>query len=283
MKDIARIGRIGVLAVGLGIGAAVAALPGTASADPFSPFDPNDFATSVDGLGIGAAMAAAPETASAIPASFDPNDFAISVGGITLFQVGTATATSGMGDIAIADGANSRAVADDGFGDFARADGTGSIAVAGSDAANATGNNFDSASAAGDGSVADAGFTGSFDSASADGTGSVAFPGVDGSVDSASAAGNGALAEAGAGTLLAPANFDFASDLANLTTIPNIAEALAEQGSGDLAFVLDPFGLIGSQAEAGFGGSFDLAGALGDNLTVDSILTDFILHIAPLF
>jgi hypothetical protein len=53
--------------------------------------------------------------------------------------------------------------------------------------------------------------------------------------------------------------------------------------AADLAFVLDPFGLIGSRAEAGFGPNFDLAGALGDKLTVDSILADFIFHIAPFF
>ena len=45
------IGRLGMLAVGLGIGAAVAAVgypPGIASADP-TAFDPNNFAVSIDG------------------------------------------------------------------------------------------------------------------------------------------------------------------------------------------------------------------------------------------
>jgi hypothetical protein len=74
MRNDGRIGRLGLLA-GLGLVAALAT-PGAASAD-----------------------------------TFDPNDFAISIDGITLFQVGTATAHSALGDIAIADGNNSTAIA----------------------------------------------------------------------------------------------------------------------------------------------------------------------------
>ncbi|MCV7258197.1 hypothetical protein [Mycobacterium shimoidei] len=72
--------RLGGLAVAVVVGAAAAAIPTTASADPFAPFDPNNFAISIDGF--------------------------------TLFQVGTAHATSGIGDFAIADGDGSDAVAE---------------------------------------------------------------------------------------------------------------------------------------------------------------------------
>jgi hypothetical protein len=226
MGTASRIGRLGMLAGGLGVAAAVAATPGTASADPFPP-------------------------------PFDPNDFAISLNGMTLFQVGSATATSGLGDFAIADGANSNAVADGGFGDFASADGIGSFA--------------------------EAGFNGSGDSANVAGDGSVAFVGFNGSGDSASAIGNDTLAEAGLGTVAVPANFDFASDWGTLTAIPDVATVDAIGGSGDLAFVVDPLGTIGSEAFAGLGNNFDLAGVFGDNLIVDSVLSDFLFHIAPFF
>jgi hypothetical protein len=82
MKHAQRIGRVGGLAVGLGVGAALAATPWVAAADPFDPFD--------------------------------FNDIAISFNGITLFQEGTATAHTNAGDdsIAIADGANDSSFAD---------------------------------------------------------------------------------------------------------------------------------------------------------------------------
>lgn len=247
----ARIGRLSVLTIGLGIGAAVATAPGIASADVFPP-------------------------------PFDPNNFAISIDGITLFQVGTAHATSGLGDFAIADGAGSDAGAFGGFFDFARADGVDSIAIAGQGDPGETGS-FDSASAVGTDSRAEAGMNGSFDSASSDGHGSFALAGFDGSGDSASAVGNDALAEAGVGTAAVPANFDFASDWGTLTAMPNVATVEALGGTGDLAFVVDPLGVIGSEAFAGLGNNFDVAGVWGDNLIVESILSDFLVHIAPFF
>jgi hypothetical protein len=72
-----RLGRLGMLAVGLGMGAAVASTPGIASADPFS---------------------------------FDFNDIAISFDGTSLLQEGTASAHSGTAgefNFAFADGAHS--------------------------------------------------------------------------------------------------------------------------------------------------------------------------------
>lgn len=247
-----RVGRIGGLAVGLGIGAAVAAMPAVAAADPLPPFDPNDFAISIDG--------------------------------VTLFQVGTAVAESGMGEWAIADGAGSRALAYGGFGNFASADGAHSVAVAGSDNYEDSGDNFDFASAVGDSSVAKSGFTGSFDSATAIGSISSAQAGYSGSFDSVNAVGDNVTSAAGSGTVASPANFDFASVSGNLTTatlLPTFAEA--EGGSNDFAFVVDPFGSQGSDALAGLPGNFDVAGALVDQVLATATGGDFIFQILPLF
>src|SRR5277367_4028343 len=116
----------GLLTVGLGIGAALAATPGVASADPVSPLDPNVAAASVDGV------TGTLGTAAVDPAALPDPDIAISFSGITLLQEGTANATSGTGDLAIALGANSDADADaaGGIFDSAFAVGTGSEAFA---------------------------------------------------------------------------------------------------------------------------------------------------------
>jgi hypothetical protein len=82
--------RLGMLAVGLGIGATVASTPGIASADSL------DFQISIDGYDL-------------LPTADN-----------------SATATSGMGDFAIAFGAGATATATGGTGDFAMADGSGS-------------------------------------------------------------------------------------------------------------------------------------------------------------
>ena len=114
-----RIGRMGMLAVGLSIGAALAATPQVASAD--SSADPLSWADQVlSGLAVPAADAAA------------PLDMQISISGMDLFSTvdNTATANSGFGDIAIAigNGANASAT---GFGDLSFADGPGSSATTG--------------------------------------------------------------------------------------------------------------------------------------------------------
>ncbi len=143
-----RVGRLGILAVGLGIGAAVASTPGIASADTPAT-DPFSWLAGLD-----------PAEAAALPAA-SPFDLDISVDGFTLLDLGTtATATSGTGDIAIAFGADSTAIAKGGFGDYALADSTGSggaTAIAGDQLTDATGNNFDFATATGNGTEADAG------------------------------------------------------------------------------------------------------------------------------
>ena len=128
MKHASRIRRIGGLAVGLGIGTALATIPWIALADPFPP-------------------------------PFDPNNYAVSMDGMTLFQVGSAHAFSAFGDFAIADGADSDASAI-GFGDAASAYGPNSFAQAGGSEG---GRSFDFASAEGSNSTAFAGSDGSYD------------------------------------------------------------------------------------------------------------------------
>ncbi len=281
MVNTRAIGRIGMLVVGLGFGAAMAST-GVASADPFTWLDPLSAATS--------------------PSPFDLD---ISIDGFQVLDLGdgTAVAASGIGDTAIAFGANSHATAEGGFGDFATA-ATGATAFAGDPFAGATGNNFDFASAGGIGSDAIAGNTNfpdtigsSFDYASASSgnntsavDGADAEAGFNGSDDSASAIGQqvGVIAGDGsnAGT---PANFDTVFAFGNLSA-PTAAttEAFARLGSGDNAFVIDPLGTAGSSAEAGgvlggAPGNFDLAGALGDMLHATAIGSNMFEILPSLF
>lgn len=139
---------LGMLAVGLGIGGALASTPGTAAADSST-----DWLSSIDTLLSGGAAPAA-----------DTTDLAISVDGVTLLQEGTAQAYSGTdGDIAIADGAGSYADAT-GTDDYAYAEGTDDSAVSGG-----VGSNESTAFVFGDDSSAFAGGTaanpGAFDGA----------------------------------------------------------------------------------------------------------------------
>jgi hypothetical protein len=187
-------GRLGLLAVGLGIGAAVASTPGVASGDSST-----DWLSSIDQLAGGWSVAAA-DPAQAM-------DMQISIGGTLLFPYldNTAIAMAGPGDIAIAIGDNSYASAQNGVFDFAFADGTNSFAEAEI-------GNFDVAVADGADSVAKAGFYAepisglfsptSFDAALVFGDGSTAFAGfegIDNSVgffDLAAALGDNLLAQA---------------------------------------------------------------------------------------
>jgi hypothetical protein len=284
MMNTRGIARLGILAVGLGIGAAAAYTP-VASADSST-----DWLSSIDSL-LGA---------GAVPVVPSALDYQISIDGYDLFPTAgnTATATSGMGDIAIAFGSGSDAVAEGGFGDFASADGTGGLAIAGDEVAGATGNNFDFASATGNGSNAAAGnpvgqfpdATGSsFDFASTDGANSAALAGFNGSGDSASAIGQNVESFAGVSANTAtPANYDTADALGNLSApTTNLTEAVAGStglglgGSGDTAFVLDPLGTVGSTAIAGFGNNFDLAGVLGDDLHALAISASNMVDLLP--
>src|SRR5689334_4505940 len=136
MRHTADIGRLSMMAAGLAIAAAMASIPQVAAADPI------DWGTAAHDAAsdLAGSTGAAPDALT-----FDPNNFAVSIDGMT-FQVGSAHADSGQGDIAIADGAFSHANALGGFGDFASAYGPHSTAMAG-DGSMDSGNNFDFASA----------------------------------------------------------------------------------------------------------------------------------------
>jgi hypothetical protein len=250
MKRANAIGQLGMLAVGLGIAAAMGA--GSASAD----------STAIDPAAIDTA-AFDPSALFAGPASSIPGlNLAISVDGYPVFQSGTATAYSGPGDMSIAYGDGSDAVSggtgDQAIGDYAFADGTDSEAFAGL-------GDFDSASAIGTGSSANAG-AGNGDIAFADGTDTGANAGGEPGVDTTLVAGNDSYA-------VAIGNNDFAdagTGVAGTTTATgdiasvfgNSSSALAGMGDFNLAEVLGS----GSEASAGTG-SYDFAGVLGEMLT----------------
>jgi hypothetical protein len=175
------IARLSMLAAGLGIGAAVASMPGIASADSSA-----DWLSSVDSL-LGGAFPAA-DTTSGL-------NMAISEDGVTLFQTGTAEAYSGTnGDYAIAVGAGSTATAY-GTDNYADVDGTDSSAVAGgTTAASAVGSSDDTAFVDGNDSTAFAGGPGTSDYAEIFGNNDGALAGGDaagsGSYDAAYVEGN---------------------------------------------------------------------------------------------
>jgi hypothetical protein len=255
MVNIIAIGRIGVLGVGLGIGAALTAMPGIAAADP-TP-DPNIYAA-VD----------ASVLQDALPAA--PTNIAISIDGFSLLQSGTASATSGQGDFAIAVGNDATATATDGFGNYASASGTDATATA-------TGGNFDFASAGSVFSTTGGTATaedGNFDVAQEGGLNGVATAG-NGSLDSAFAltgASGSAIAEFG--------NGDSATDIGDGSAIAGGNASFT--GNADIA---DNFGSL-MQAMAGSSdtaaGSFDLAAILSGG-TGDATATgmNFLVCILP--
>jgi hypothetical protein len=227
------IGRLGGMAVGLGIGAVVVATAGVASAD----------------------------------------DMQVSIDGMDLFPTAgnTATATSGMGDMAIAIGAGSSASALGGIGDSAFADGANSLAQIGSDGAA----NFDSATAEGTGSGASV-FFGMGDSAFADGTDS--FSVAEGSLDSATVFGPNSTAFAGEG------NGDLAS-IVNTGSTADAADAgginATDLGNNDIASVLGTGSTATAGADLTTPGDFDLATVFGDLLNAVATGGNFLVDILP--
>lgn len=204
--------RLGLLALGLGVGGALASMPGTASADSSTWLsEVSDFLS------------------SAFPAaSSGGGDLAISMNGVTLFQSGTAEAYSGNGDIAIANGAGSEAYA---FGSHSYADALGlnSTAVAGGlNAESAIGSSNDTAFVNGDGSY---GFAGGID---ADHSGSYDYALIFGNNDTALSGGD--LAGAG--------NYD-----GTYVEGDNLAHALA-QGSDHLLDLVKFYGDGGTSTAA---------------------------------
>jgi hypothetical protein len=269
-----RSGRMGMLAVGLGIGAALAANPQIASAD--SSADPFSWADQVlSGFAVPAADAAA------------PLDMQISISGMDLFSTvdNTATANSGFGDIAIAigNGANASAT---GFGDVSFADGPDSSAItglgglfdvaiangAGSSAAGGVAGNFVLASAFGDHSTAAAGLGGNFVVASANGVGSSATAGAGGNFDISSALGTDSRADVGIGggldTSFAAGTGSYADAGVgqgnNAIALGTDSSAIAGVGNNDLATAVN-----GGDATAG--GIQSMAFAYGDNSSAQAL------------
>jgi hypothetical protein len=267
MRQAARVGRLGMLAVGMSIGAALASTPQVASAD--SSTDPSSWLDQmVSGLSLPAADAAS------------PLDIQISISGYDLFPTvdNTAFATSGFGNIAIAIGNGAHADAAGGIFNFALADGTGTSA------ATPVGADLDFAVAEGTGSSANIGLGADLDFAFASGVGSSANVGLGASLDNATAIGTGSTAIVGAGSSLSSAFADGTSSDAvagagngNLATaIGTGSTAITVLGNGDLAtasgggsataggFLANAFATgVGSTATAT--GFSDSATALGGN------------------
>ena len=249
MANARGIARLGMLAVGLGIGVAVASSPGIATADSST-----DWLASIDSLVAGGGLPALATTTL---------DYQISIDGMDLFPTvgNTATATSGMGDIAIAigDGSKANAGAGDAFGQ--------TLAPG----------QFDTAFAVGTNSFASAG-QGDFNNAFADGTGSVAgvggFQGILSNGDWASAIGPNTDAEAGV--------FNVASQNDGALVFDPFgtlgSTALAGDGNVDLAAVFGD----GSMADVGFPGSYDLGLVFGDGLTSSAAQGgNFLIDVLP--
>jgi hypothetical protein len=148
MGNARRFARLGVLAVGLGIGLAAAAMPGNAWADSST-----DWLSSIDTL-LGAVPAA----------SSSGGNEAISIDGVTLLQEGSAHAYSGSnGDIAMATGAGDTAYAY-GTDNYADVLGTNDTGIAGgTSAASASGSTGDNAFIDGNNDYAFAGGTNGVD------------------------------------------------------------------------------------------------------------------------
>jgi hypothetical protein len=195
MRKAHRISRIGTFALGLGVGAAMASMPPIASADSV---DSADIATYLPDFGAVAA-AAATITPPTLPDDF--SNFAVSISGIPLIQLGTASATSTFGNIAIAQGSFSDANAASGLFNYATADGDNSLAVVGDTGsfnyASATGDHASAIAAWGSGntaitngdfsysqagaSVVSGVYDSNFNTATAEGSHAIAYAGWDGS------------------------------------------------------------------------------------------------------
>lgn len=251
-----------VAGVGAIAGALAAALipMATANASGSSDVDPFSDALGPGGAGLDALLPFPIATeldrlVDAFP-PFDSNDFAVSVNGTTLFHVGTATAQSGTGGIAIADGADSSAIA-------------GGVDEPGQ---------FDTAVANGPGSHALAG-DGNHDIAFANGADSSALAGAGvgnlGSNDFASVSGADSQAVAGGffGSTV-PSSDDTAIVFDPAGSVGS--QAFAGNGMFDYASVLADSG----HASAGFG-DFDLAQVLADGLTAIATNGSFLTDIVP--
>lgn len=229
MGNLNRAGSLGMWALGLGVGAALAAAPiasaGTTQGDGgagalgvASMLAAADLGSSAV-AGIGEAGAITPPT---LPADYA--NFAISFSGIQLYHSGTATAWTTFGNFAMAQGDQSYALATNGLFNTASATGDHALAYAGGSATTglfnsatavghyssaeaafgASGGNGNVASATGDYSIANAGApngigsetlpSGDFNTATAQGSHTLAWASYDGSSNNvASAIGDNAM------------------------------------------------------------------------------------------
>ncbi|HXO79342.1 MAG TPA: hypothetical protein VN856_05565 [Mycobacterium sp.] len=256
-----RFARLGMLAVGLGIGAAWAHNP-VAAADSSS-----DWLSSIDGLLTGALPAADPSGLN----------LAISFDGMSLLQDGNASATTVSGEygLAIAYGDGASATAEGGTGNYALADGTNAEAAAGG-AAGSTGDNFNSAIDIGNNgdAVSVGNLNGAYAGAGSllgneGGTGGGSFnTAIDIGNNASGTFGDGA--HAGAGGLAGlgdDGNHDFAIDFGNNSSGSfQGAEALGgDYNSGSYFGNIDVAdGSNGHFAYAGFGDG-NIANVVGDN------------------
>jgi hypothetical protein len=234
------IGRLSMMAVGLGIGA-VAAMPGIATAD----------STAVDT----AAFDPSTLIADALPADSGLN-LAISIDGHSLLQEGSATAYSGMDDIAIAYGSDAISSANNGTGDYSLADGTDAQAYSGI-------GNDNSATALGSDSHATVG-AGNGNTGFADGNDTQVTAGgePDLDTDTVVVAGNDNYASAIGNNDIALAGADF--------------NGVSATSAGDIATV------IGNSSDAYAGvGDYDFAGALGEALTSSATGGNFLFDLMP--
>jgi hypothetical protein len=248
MTRATRIGRLAGLAVGLGIGAALAATPGIASAD--------DIQISFDGMDL------FPTAGNEATATTVAGDFGLA---IAIGDGANASIDAGSGDYALADGAGSSAV----IGQYGASDLSSAVANGTDSSAQVSDGNYDVASATGAHSLAGAGY-GNFDIATANGTDSGALA-------------SGVIFN---NTTLIPGNDDFASawgpnTIASAGVI--VDPSVPTSSSNDVATVFDPFGTVGSDAFAG-GGNFDLAAIFGDgfNTELSAVGGNFLTAILPM-
>ena len=320
MVNVHSMARLGVLAVGLGIGAAWAQTP-VASADSSS-----DWLSSVDSLLSGASPAAA--TPINLDISFDgytiydgggsadavttPGDYSLA---IAYGDDAQAQAIS-TGGLAVADGSGADAFSAGGTGDVAEAVGTNASAWAGAYTA-VTGADYDTAIDIGnntgnatfgsdDGAFAGAGNLGAGlsgdgnnDTALVVGNNSAPADGAwsgDGNGNFASESGateGGAYVFAGGGNdnTAIGATENLAVDAGGgnddyaYVDGPANSTASAEYGNSDVAYVIDPFGAAGSidHATAGNGFSNDLAEVLFAHGSTTADTANLLYDIVSLF
>jgi hypothetical protein len=268
MVNTRRLGKMGIWAVGVGFGAAMAST-GVASADTAG--DITSLFSAIDPFGAAASMTTGVDDPSS------PFDFAYSINGVSYdYGTATATTTAGTGDVALAFGNDASASATVGTDDFALADGTHALA----DSGGATGANYDSA----------------IDIGSTTNTTATVVPGTtDGAFSGASSFADGPTADVGTNDFaLVVGNLDGTGDTATAVGGANDSAtvfgdqtgndlgALASFGQGDIASVSgmndaaaayygthDVATVVGSEGSTAISGT-----AVGDNNDLASVFFD---------